>query len=38
VLIHDYVALDMGRVIEALDQLEPIETFFAIVSDIESAG
>ncbi|HUG47183.1 MAG TPA: DUF86 domain-containing protein [Candidatus Limnocylindria bacterium] len=43
VLIHEYVALDMERVIEALNELEPIERFCAIVSRIaaespQSAG
>jgi uncharacterized protein YutE (UPF0331/DUF86 family) len=38
VLIHDYVALDMSRVIEALDELEPVERFHAIVADIEGEG
>jgi uncharacterized protein YutE (UPF0331/DUF86 family) len=38
VLIHEYVALDMNRVIEALDRLEPIELFLGIVSGIEEAG
>jgi uncharacterized protein YutE (UPF0331/DUF86 family) len=37
VLVHEYVALDMDRVIEVLDQLEPIERFLHIVRDIESA-
>ena len=37
VLVHDYVALDMDRVIEVLDDLEPIERFLALVRDIESA-
>lgn len=31
VLVHEYVALDMDRVIEALDRLEPIERFLEIV-------
>jgi uncharacterized protein YutE (UPF0331/DUF86 family) len=31
VLVHEYVALDLDRVIEALDRLEPIETFLEIV-------
>jgi uncharacterized protein YutE (UPF0331/DUF86 family) len=31
VLIHEYVALDMARVIEALDNLEPLERFASIV-------
>ncbi len=37
VLVHEYVALDMERVVEALDRLEPIEQFVRIVSQIESA-
>lgn len=32
VLVHDYVALDMARVVEALDDLEPVERFAAIVA------
>ena len=36
VLVHEYVALDMERVIEALDRLEPVEQFVRIVSNIES--
>ena len=35
VLIHEYVALDMGRVVEALDDLEPVERFADIVARIE---
>jgi uncharacterized protein YutE (UPF0331/DUF86 family) len=35
VLVHEYVALDMRRVIEALDRLEPVERFLSIVADIE---
>lgn len=31
VVIHEYVALDLDRVIEALDELEPIEQFLEIV-------
>lgn len=27
VLVHDYVALDLDRVVEALDELDPIERF-----------
>ena len=37
VIVHDYVALDMERVIEALDGLEPLERFLEIVRNIESA-
>ncbi|HEX7123397.1 MAG TPA: HepT-like ribonuclease domain-containing protein [Gemmatimonadaceae bacterium] len=33
VLVHEYVALDMNRVVEALDRLEPIERFLGIVRD-----
>ena len=36
VLVHDYVALDMRRVIEAMDELDPIERFHSIVSRIEA--
>lgn len=31
VLTHEYVALDMARVVEALDNLAPIEEFFRVV-------
>jgi uncharacterized protein YutE (UPF0331/DUF86 family)/predicted nucleotidyltransferase len=36
VLIHQYVALDMNRVMEALDDLELIDRFADIVTRIES--
>lgn len=36
ILVHEYVLLDMERVIEALDRLEPIERFVEIVCRIES--
>ena len=36
VLIHEYVALDMGRVMEALARLDSIERFLEIVAKIES--
>jgi uncharacterized protein YutE (UPF0331/DUF86 family) len=36
VLVHDYVGLDLERVIEALDRLEPVERFAAIVRGIEA--
>lgn len=36
VLIHEYVALDMDRVMEALDRLDPIEQFALIVGRIET--
>lgn len=35
VLVHEYVALDMERAVEALDDLEPIERFLALVRDLE---
>ncbi len=38
VLIHEYVALDMDRVIEALDQLDPVEQLVEIVRQLELAG
>ena len=37
VLVHEYVALDMERVVEALNNLGPIEEFLEIVRQIESA-
>lgn len=36
VVIHDYVALDMNRVMEALAHLEPIEQFLEIVGRMEA--
>ena len=36
VLIHEYVALDLERVIQALDQLQPVEDFLGIVSRLEN--
>ena len=39
VLVHDYVALNLDRVMEALDRLEPIERFMRIVrSGLEGEG
>jgi uncharacterized protein YutE (UPF0331/DUF86 family) len=35
VLIHEYVDLDYGRVLEALDNLEPIERFLTAVAELE---
>ena len=32
VLVHEYVALDLNRVVEALNDLEPVERFLRIVS------
>jgi uncharacterized protein YutE (UPF0331/DUF86 family) len=38
VVVHEYVALDMQRVVEALDELEPIERFLQIVRRMLSEG
>lgn len=35
VLVHEYVALDMRRVVDALDQLAPVEQFADVVAAIE---
>ncbi len=37
VLIYEYVALDMDRVVEALGRLEPVERFLSIVREIVAA-
>lgn len=37
VLIHEYVALDLDRVIDALHELEPVERFCRLVADIEAS-
>jgi uncharacterized protein YutE (UPF0331/DUF86 family) len=36
VVIHEYVALDLNRVVEALDRLTPIERFVEIVRRLEA--
>jgi uncharacterized protein YutE (UPF0331/DUF86 family) len=36
VLIHEYVALDLERAVEALGQLEPVVRFAAAVREIEA--
>jgi len=38
VLIHEYVGLDMAKVVEALDRLDPVERFLEIVRQLESDG
>lgn len=38
VVIHEYVALDLERVIAALNELEPIERFVDIVAKIEASA
>ena len=37
VLIHEYVALDLNRVVDALSRLGPVEQFLKIVSTIETS-
>lgn len=34
VLVHEYVARDTGRVVEALDRLEPVEEFLRIARTV----
>jgi uncharacterized protein YutE (UPF0331/DUF86 family) len=34
VIVYEYVALDLDRVIEALDDVEPIEEFLEIVGEL----
>lgn len=36
VLLHDYVELDYGVAVAALDDLEPVERFVRIVAEMES--
>lgn len=38
VLVHEYVALDMARVVEALDRLGPVERFLGIARTVVEAG
>jgi uncharacterized protein YutE (UPF0331/DUF86 family) len=35
VLVHDYVTLDLVRVVEAMDQLAPVEQFLDVVRRME---
>lgn len=37
VVAHDYVALDLDRVVEALDRLQPVGEFLDLVGQSESA-
>lgn len=37
VLLHEYVALDLGVAVRALDDLEPVEAFVRIVAEGELA-
>ena len=36
IVIHEYVALDLDRVVAALGSLEPVHRFIEIVRQIES--
>ncbi len=38
VLIHEYVELDLARVIEAVQNLEPVDRFVKIVAGLIEAG
>ena len=38
ILVQEYVTLDLERAVEALDRLEPVESFIEIVRRIEYAG
>lgn len=38
VLIHEYVQLDYGRVVAALDRLEPIQRFVKVVAGLEAGS
>lgn len=38
VLIHEYVALDLARVVAALDRLDPIREFVRVVAALERRG
>ena len=35
VIVHEYVALDLDRVLDALRRLDPIEQFVKVVAEIE---
>ena len=35
VVIHEYVALDLEQVVDAINRLEPVEQFIAIVARLE---
>jgi len=38
VLVHEYVALDLRRVVDALDNLDPVERFLEVVRALESGA
>jgi hypothetical protein len=35
VVIHDYVVLDLDRVVDALQHLDPVRQFLSVVVEIE---
>jgi len=36
IVVHEYVALDMRRVVDALNRLEPLRAFLDVVAAIEA--
>lgn len=38
IIVHQYVSLDLEKVIDAMDHLAPIEQFLGIVREIEKAS
>lgn len=38
VIVHEYVALDLGRVIQALDELDEVRAFMRIVAGLEGGS
>jgi uncharacterized protein YutE (UPF0331/DUF86 family) len=36
IVVHEYVALDLDRVVDAFEELEPVERFLEIVRTLES--
>ena len=38
VVVHEYVQIDYGRVIAAVDGLAPIDEFVDVVARLEQAG
>lgn len=38
IVAHDYILLDLDRVVAALDRLEPVEAFFEAVRQLEAGA
>lgn len=38
IIVHEYVALDLGRVVQALDELDEVEEFMRIVAAMERSS